>query len=236
MPCITVPPIKLASVGTIPNPFSFSGGDGVDRSDQFVFDRNPVFEDRHRHFLQARLEGRAQDQLFLLRRPFLADHSCDRLDPESLGGQRGIVAEQFDVVVQIDFDRAIPLGRLAAKLLQQIDQFVSSLGVHFGDFGTDESVDHDRPIRIEFPDQFLCRRRERTDFAFGQVVSDDVLVAKQDDRADGKHDQGNNPCQVVPGHRVAVLAAGPVTPTDQHHAGVQRDDCDQHESRRPKNC
>ena len=60
-------------------------------------------------FSRPALKAAPRISCFCWNDPFLANDSRDRFDPESFGGQRGIVAEQFDVVVQIDFDRAISL-------------------------------------------------------------------------------------------------------------------------------
>ena len=93
--------------GDNPDSLSGSSGDRVDRSNQFVFDRNPVLEDRHGDLFQTGTKRCTQNQLLLLVRSFFANHPRHRLDSESLRRQGGIVTEQFDAIVQVDFDGTV---------------------------------------------------------------------------------------------------------------------------------
>ena len=93
------------------DPFSLATCDRVDRSNQFVLDGDSVFKRWHGDFFKSSPECGPHDQLFLLKRSFLANHSCDRFDSKTIGCQGGFVTEKFDVVVQVDFD----LASLAAE-------------------------------------------------------------------------------------------------------------------------
>ena len=98
--------------------FSLAACNGVDRSNQFVLDRNSVLENRHDDLFQAGPERGPHDDSFLLIRTLLANHSRDRLDPETVGSLGGFVAEQINFIKQIDFDRSSAGGRFALKLFQ----------------------------------------------------------------------------------------------------------------------
>src|SRR6056297_1025005 len=214
--------------GDNPEAFAFTAGDGLDRAYEFVLNRDPIFQHWNGDLIQTATKGHAENQLLGLHGPFFSDNALHRNDSEPVLGQLSLVAEELNIVMQIDIDFSPRSRGGTAELFQQIDQLVTGPSVLFGHFIANKSIDHDRSFGIQIADQLLGRRRQGTDGSFGRVETA-VPVAKQRHRTARENHQSQHASEIMPSHRVAILASGPVSATDQHHADVQSDSGDQQE-------
>ena len=103
-PCIEKPPKSWASVFTTPS-LALLAGDGADRADQLVFDRDAAVDERDHDLVEARAEGDAEED-FLAAADAVVD-ACDALGLDAVGplGERGVFAEGFDLM-DVDDDLA----------------------------------------------------------------------------------------------------------------------------------
>ncbi len=202
--------------------------DDANRSRQLILDRQTAVEERNHHFLGARGEGDAQEDLVRHLLALVVAENTVRLDAESLLGLPRLLGKNLGRH-QVQPDLAAALRLVFLEQPQQVGLDLDVLARHLG---TDKCLHQHRPVGRDVLGQLERLGRERVQLLPARVAANAKWLDNHGDARD-RDDHRQEPHRRMQPVVAAGLTAGPVPPAQEHHVQVEHRRRQAHEVKQP---